>query len=87
MKDYDSFIQKVQKIMNYSMSSYNTMQQYAETHPDDPEMYRTFFLQSDTVAKKIHMRAVSNWINGEVPSTVRVANPKHLEKIKSGELF
>ena len=51
--------------MNYDMHHwvppmYNTMQQFAEIHPDDPKMYRTFFLQSDTVAKKIHMRAVSN---------------------------
>lgn len=79
-------------MMNYDMHHwvppmYNKMQQFAEIHPDDPKMYRTFFLQRDNVANMIRMRAVSNWVHGEVPPTIRVAHPMHLAKIKSGALF
>ena len=39
--------------MNYDMHHwvppmYNTMQQFAEIHPDDPKMYRTFFYNAIT---------------------------------------
>ena len=71
--------------MNYDMHHwvppmYNTMQQFAEIHPDDPKMYRTFFLQRDNVANKIHMRAVSNWVHGEVPSTISGRTSNALSK-------
>ena len=52
-------------MINYDMhnwvpTKYNTMQQFAEIHPNDPNMYRTYFLQQDTVSNMVRMRAVLN---------------------------
>ena len=45
---------------------FNQYQQWAEIHPTEPNMYRTFFLQRDHLAKKIRIRGETNWVYGEV---------------------
>ena len=60
---------------------------WVEVIPTAPNMYRTFFLQRDHLAKKIRIRGETNWVYGEVPPTIRVAHPMHLAKIRAGTLF
>ena len=60
--------------------------QWAEIHPADPNMYRTFFLQRDHLAKKIRIRGETNWVYGEVPPTIRVAYSIRQGKIRFGTL-
>jgi len=71
---------------DWAPPQYNQYQQWAEIHPTDPNMYRTFFLQRDHLAKKIRIRGETNWVYGEVPPTIRVAHPMHLAKIRAGKL-
>ena len=72
---------------HWAPTQFNQYQQWAEIHPTDPNMYRTFFLQRDHLAKKVRIRGETNWVYGEVPSTIRVAHPMHLAKIRSGTLI
>ena len=72
---------------DWAPTQFNQNQQWAEIHPTDPNMYRTFFLQRDHVAKKVRIRGETNCVYGEVPPTIRVAQPMHLAKIRSGTLF
>ena len=72
---------------DWAPPQYNQYQQWAEIHPTDPNMYRTFFLQRDHLAKKIRIRGETNWVYGEVTPTIRVAFPMHLAKIRAGTLF
>jgi len=79
--------------MNHSQQDFLTYcnftngKQLAELDPENPNYYRTFFLQMDHIAKRARIRALSNWVYGEVPPHIQVAHPHHLAKIKSGNYY
>lgn len=71
----------------FAFSHFNNHKQMAELHPDDPTMYRTFFLAMDHVAKKPKILGLTNWVTGEVPTHIKVAHPLLLQKVRSGNYY
>ena len=64
---------------------FNQYHQWAGFHPSDTNMYRTFFLERDHLAKKIRICGETNWVYGEVPPTIRVAHPMHLDPLNDAK--
>ena len=66
---------------------YHLRQQWALVNPDDPTMFKTFFLQKDHIAKRDRIIGDTNWCVGEVPPIIRVMHPLHYLKIISGSSY
>ena len=71
----------------FAYHNFNQYQQWALVHPEDPTMYKTFFLQKDHIAKKDRIIGETNWTVGEVPPTIRKIHPMHYSKIKRGSSY
>lgn len=75
---------------NFDMGVYGSQfpkKQYAYINPENPNEFKTFFLQRDLMAKKIRIRGESNYVYGEVPPHIQVIHPLHYKKILSGTAF
>ena len=67
--------------------SFTNNKQLAELCPDNPNYFRTFFVQMDHIARRPRIRGLTPWVYGEVPSHIQVAHPKQLAKLKAGNYY
>ena len=71
----------------YAYSNFPKHKQYAEVSQEDPNLFRTFFLQKDHIARRDRIIGLTNWITGIVPSHIQVIHPLKLAKIRSGASY
>ena len=71
----------------FSYCSFTNNKQLAELCPDNPNYFRTFFVQMDHIARKPRIRGLTPGVYGEVPSHIQVAHPKQLAKLKAGNYY